>query len=804
MMRWLAATGGLVVAMCLVSGCTRQCFVAKDAYDDAHSSMLLPTSMDRDYTLGTTPLSGPTATPATVLTPDRPPRYLSLQEAIAIALENGTASTRTLQGANGPGSGTYDTSLLSAPALTGSQNGNLANTTDYVRVLALNPAISGADIEGALAKFDAVWISTMNWTTTDNLLQGLNSFQNGESASFQTGFVKQLASGGFVSTGLQQNYQLLTSPPTTGGFTVLNPLYTTTMTFGYEQPLFRNYGIRINQLLSGTQQPITGIAVPGQLANLYGSRQTQLLQAAGLISSDGILIARLRFDQQRADFERVMQGLVLQVEVAYWNLYNSYGQLYSFEESLRIAHRAWMIAYAQLQSGKINAADYAPVRGQYEDFRTQRATALGLVLDNERNLRGILGLPVEDGCRLVPITPPTMAHFQPEWCVSLQDTLNLRPELLLARDNLRLAQYNLEVAENFMKPDIRFAANYQPIGFGTTLQGAGTLTDATGGLQPSNALRNLVSNHFNNWTIGLTATVPLGFRLESANVRAARISMAQNYYLVKDQEQKATSVLTQEYQKLQEWYKRIETTRAARKAYAEAVDVRFKKILAGAALADISFLDFQTKLATAQAAEYTAIAEYNSSLARFEWAKGTILKYDNVHIAEGPVPQCAQIRAVEHEKERSKAFVLGTRPDPLTLPGRLAHTKEIPPMETPQPLPILENPPAPLPNVNPEKIETLPRPQPAPPETHSEVKPDPTIRRTDGPALAIPVTPAGGTGAEPVFRPVAPIFSAPAASENVIPVAAWIARPVFPVQAPSLVPELHVNPAPPAMIGGPR
>ena len=48
----------------------------KDAYDDAHSA-LLPAHMERDYTIGTTPLSDPTAAPATVNAPDRPPRGAS-------------------------------------------------------------------------------------------------------------------------------------------------------------------------------------------------------------------------------------------------------------------------------------------------------------------------------------------------------------------------------------------------------------------------------------------------------------------------------------------------------------------------------------------------------------------------------------------------------------------------------------------------------------------------------------------------------------------------------------------------------
>jgi outer membrane protein TolC len=770
--------------------------MSKDVYDQAHTS-LLPPSMELNYTIGQTPILPITTAPPTVLAPDRPPRYLSMQEAIAIALENGTASARSLQGANGPGSGLYDQSMVTSPPTNSSNTSGLTSQTDYVRVLALNPAIAGADIEAALSRFDVNWISSMNWTTTDNLLQGLNSFQNGSQASFQSSFVKEMASGGFISTTFQQNYQLLTQPPT-GAFNILNPLYTSQVILGFEQPLLRNYGVRINQLLSGgaTSPNVTGFGLPSQVVGQYSQRQVGPLSAGQLISNDGILIARLRFDQNRADFERVMQALILQVEAAYWNLYQGYGQLYSFEESLRVAHRAWMIAHAQLQAGKINAADYAPVLGQYEDFRTQRTQAMGAVLDAERNLRAIIGLPLEDGCRIVPITAPTLAHLQPDWEASAHDALTLRPELVVARDNLRLAQYNLEVADNFMKPDLRLAAQYIPLGFGTTLGGRGTFADGTvpaGGPpnQPSNALQSLVSGHFANWTVGMTMNVPLGFRLESAAVRAAKLGVAQNYYLVRDQEQKALYSAEQQFQKLQEWYKRIETTRHARKAYAEAVDVRFKKILAGAALADISFLDFQTKLATAQVAEYTAIAEYNNSLARFEWSKGTILKYNNVHIAEGPIPQCAQVRAVEHEKERSEAIVLRERPDPLTHPGRHVHSVVQGQIGPPPPPPSFDPAVSPLPGPGTgEKIEVLPKPSPVP-----ETAPKPG----DTPVKPIaPPPPAASQGAavQGVSTPIPAALDRPAVDRPVLASPVIPSEPAFHQMPPAV--ELNFKATPSA------
>ena len=54
----------------------------------------------------------------------------------------------------------------------------------------------------------------------------------------------------------------------------------------------------------------------------------------GKTGQEGILIARLRFDQSRAHFENNMNALVVNVEIAYWNLYNKYGHLYSFETNL--------------------------------------------------------------------------------------------------------------------------------------------------------------------------------------------------------------------------------------------------------------------------------------------------------------------------------------------------------------------------------------------------------------------------------------------------------------------------------------
>ena len=66
------------------------------------------------------------------------------------------------------------------------------------------------------------------------------------------------------------------------------------------------------------------------------------------------------------------------------------------------------------------------------------------------------------------------------------------------------------------------------------------------------------------------------------------------------------------------------------------------------------------------------------------------MQHDNVIIAEGSLPHCAQVRAVEHERRRSKALVLRERAEPVKQTAAdspedeaLASLPELPPRTAP-------------------------------------------------------------------------------------------------------------------------
>ena len=165
-------------------------------------------------------------------------RYLTLNEAIATGIERGRVGL-----ANDRLLGTFDETLLSSGAST---SASAEQQTDSIRVFALEPAISGANIESSLSKFDVQWTTSMNWQRTDQPLGGnfINSFSNGDRATFSSSLLKPLPTGGVAGITFDTSYTFLSTPA--AGTT--NPAYRPTLQFQFEQPLLQGFGVEINQL----------------------------------------------------------------------------------------------------------------------------------------------------------------------------------------------------------------------------------------------------------------------------------------------------------------------------------------------------------------------------------------------------------------------------------------------------------------------------------------------------------------------------------------------------------------------------
>ena len=508
-MRWKTVFVGLAATLAATAGCKQQCFMTESDFNTPVTAGIK--NLERDPSFGAQPIIAPAGRPANVLDPDRPVRYLSLAEAVSIALEQGSIGT----GQPIPSGNPFQDQDLSFSGRT--------STPNSIRVLALDPATVGTNIELALSKFDAVFNTSLSWSKTDRpVASSADTIQAGgataitaDGAEAKFSLFKPLPAGGVAGITFDVPYQLTSLPAQ------VNPSYTPSVQFQFEQPLLQGFGTEINQLRQSH---------PGSLILPNGGVLSGLPQPG----VEGILITRIRFDQQRAEFQRNVNTMLSNVEVAYWNLYYSYWNLYSQEAALRQSYEAWKIAEVKLQAGKIAIADLAQTRAQYELFRSQRIAALDQVLESERQMRGMLGLPTDDGTRLTPSDSPTLAAYQPDWNAAMAEVLNNAPSLILLREEVKSDQMNVRLAENSLLPDLRFGATYDVNSLGSTLDGAGT----------DNALRNLSADHFNNWSLALRLNVPIGYRNAYANVRLAKLTMARNAESLKEQERRVTLAWT--------------------------------------------------------------------------------------------------------------------------------------------------------------------------------------------------------------------------------------------------------------------
>jgi outer membrane protein TolC len=563
------------------------------------------------------------ATVSTVLHPEGDQRFISLRECIALALENGRVGTTS------------------------------------IRVLAYDPAITHTLIEQSLSRFDATWRSSMAWNSIDeraavspllNVVPGAvtpggalgggllpavvatapgvvtGGVVNDFNAGFGSQIIKQLPTGGIAGITFNTDYDL----PAGAG-----PLYRSRLVFGFEQPLLRGAGVDINQVLPSH---------PGGV----------LLQGIGG-GGEGILITRTDFDLARTKFTGSVQDLLFAVEESYWNLYFAYWNLHVQDKAMQQALDAWQEAKARFDKGLAVEKELSLLETQYQQLRLARLQALGgaggSVLESERTLRFVVGLPPEDGCRLIPTDRPTVAPYVPNWECSLHEALANRPELIEASREVKKVHLQVKAAKDLLLPDLRFFSSYDINGLGSRLDGAG----------PNNSLRDLASNHFNNWTVGLQMEVPLGFREAHARVRQAELQLAQRLTALHDLEKQATFALQRSYRHVLETYERVRIQQSLLKAAKEQFDIQFAEL--GKKIAVPNFLLIaQTNYVAAQRDFRAVVFEYNVALADFERQKGTLMQHDNVTIADGPLPACVQGRASDHIHEREEALVLRERP----------------------------------------------------------------------------------------------------------------------------------------------
>ena len=596
-----------------------------------------------------------TYAPITVRDPDfQNYRDLTLEEAVGFALQNGKVfrgyGTPSLQGTRvSPGvdnlingitaAGTvYDVAIReSEPGIIGTP-GQISTPGSVVT----NTALDGNQgVEAALADFDAQFTSGITWLNSDeprNTIQANPNiplvFQQ-DQVQWNAEIAKKTANGTQLFFRNINSYTDNSNPLGTDdpmGFQALESVYRTSFEAEIRQPLLRGRGAFINRM--------------------------------------PIVISRISTDQQIANLEAQLQNYVTNVEVRYWDLYCAYRNLDAAKTGRNAAIETWRIVKDQFDEGsEVNIQQVAQAAEQYHFFDAQVIDAYNNVLNAEGAMRFLLGWASTDGQMIRPIDEPVMAPLEFDWCNTLCEALTYRPELRQERWEIKKRELALAYSKNSLLPELNVSGTYRWIGNGDTYgqQGSAPPFPAPG----SGALNNLYGGNFQEFALSAEFNMPIGFRRELANVRNAQLKLAREIARLEDAELEVSKELSEAFRALQanqsimqSSFNRWKETRIEAEHFEELE-------IEGVETLDVA-LDAQRRQSQAEIAFYTAVCEYNKTIALIHRRKGTTLPHAGIHFTEGAWAAKAYDDAHENARRRSASRPLDygwSRPNVISRGG---------------------------------------------------------------------------------------------------------------------------------------
>lgn len=418
---------------------------------------------------------------------------------------------------------------------------------------------------------------------------------------------------------------------------------------------------------------------------LRGEIRQPLLQGAGVQFNriagpgaipgfnNGVMIARINTDVALADFEAAVRNLVYDVESAYWELYFAYRQLDAVIAGRDSGLQSWRQVHEKFRVGSAPVHDEARARQQYFAFRDAMQDALTNLYHTEGKLRYLMGLAATDGRLIRPADEPTVAKVTFDWAETLAEALARNVDLRQQKWIVKQRELELIAAKNYLLPRLDLYAMWQFQGLGHTLiDPSGGVGNGIGGdgrylYDPdSNAYQSLMSGDFQDWSLGMQFSMPLGFRKEMSGVRYAQLNLARERAKLQEAELELSHQLAASIREMESNLQRAQTNfnrRVAARDEVEAAQAKYEAQVRDGTLDLV--LDAQRRLAEAESAYYRSLIDYNKSIADVHYRKGSLLEYNGVYLAEGPWPAKAYFDARRRARARDASIYLDygfTRP----------------------------------------------------------------------------------------------------------------------------------------------
>jgi len=420
--------------------------------------------------------------------------------------------------------------------------------------------------------------------------------QNTTDSSFSV--LQQIPFGGNLTMGLDYTWTR-----TNQLFQNFNPSYASRLNFALTQPLLKNFGWTVSR------------------------RQ--------------IIVAQHNLDASRSQFKDTLIETVYSVEAAYWNLVYAIENLKTLGQALESGRDLLAKTKREVQVGTKAPIEVLNAEATVARREADILQAESVVKRSQDQLRMLLNLDVDaavQGLVLVPADKPELKPYAITLEEALARAMARRPDLETSKATIATKSVNFRFAKNQRLPQL----DLQLVKMSPGISGQQFIYDPDNPFLPpvegdpgsgSAAFRDTFKFLYNNWTAGVTLTIPFGDVVGKADYAYAKLDLEQAQARLKTQEQQVFLEVSDAVRTLETAAKSVDAYRIARELAERQLEAEMKKLNVGMST-NYFVLTYQDALASARSLELRALVDYNVARANIAKVTGSTLEDRDITLTD--------------------------------------------------------------------------------------------------------------------------------------------------------------------------
>jgi len=452
-----------------------------------------------------------------------------------------------------------------------------------LQVALVNPTIANQALSEEEAAFEASFDLNANWRQTDTPTSSSLDDAQANGQSVTPGVTIPLRTGGTTRISLP-----MSRSETSNIFATLNPAYTADLQFSLSQPLLRNAGRRA--------------------------------------STFGIKIASYSEQIAQAQTKLAVINQLAAVDRAYWALYQARAELDVRQQEFELAVE--QLERAQRRVAAQAAAEIEVLRAQagVADSLEAIIVAQNLVLSSQRELKRIVNLPgldVDTSTMVIPTSTPDPVEYVFNAQALIDEAIAQRMDLLEVELQIARDAANIDFRENQSLPALDLTASYQINGLGESL---------------GDAYEVMAENQFEDWTLGLNLSVPIGNEAALSRLRQAVLQRIQRIATRDSRLQTIRQEVLDAIDRLEADWQRLQAAQISVALDTRNLEAEQRQFEQGRTTST-DVLDATRDLTASRSAEIRAVVSYQLTQIELAVATGTLLGASRVSWDPIPAPQ---------------------------------------------------------------------------------------------------------------------------------------------------------------------